>query len=282
MAPRPRDTPRCFLVEAGNNWPSVGEKVASNWATVATVRLDCTRPSVEARIAGNFETVAAKVASNSSPLPVRVSAAAKAANSLAVSAASVTDASRSAAVAGTTGANNWSAIVATIASTDYSAAMARKTETFASAEKRVARKSAFVAAGATIAGSFGLIAEESGTKSSMAAKVTVASSWRSVFAARTEARNLAAEETAASKRWVVGAKVENSSPGVAAARDDRIQRAEGRIARTESAAVAAAAAAETVASNSAVFEERIASKVNAAAEKLARNWQPPEAKAENN
>lgn len=280
MAPRPRDTHRSFLVEAENNWPSVGEKAASNWAIVAMVQLDCTRPFVEVRIAGNFETVAATVASNSSPLLARVFVAAKAANNLAVSAASVADASRLAAVAGTTGVNNWSAIVATIANTDYSAAMARKTETFASAEKHVERKSAFVAAGAMIASSFDLIAEESGTKSLMVAKVTVANSWRSVIAAMTEEKNLAAEETAASKHWVVEARAENSSRVVAAAKDDRIQRTvEGRIAHMESAA---AAAVETVASNSAVFEERIASKVNAAAEKLAHNWQPAEEKAENN
>lgn len=283
MAPRPRDTHRSFLVEAENNWPSVGEKVASNWAIVAMVQLDCTRPFVEVRIAGNFETVAATVASNSPPLLFRVFVvAAKAANNLAVSAVSVADASRLAAAAGTIGVSNWSAIVATIANTDYSAATARKTETFASAEKRVERKSAFVAAGAMIASSFDLIAEESGTKSLMVAKVTVANSWRSVFAAMTEEKNLAAEETAASKHWVVEAKVENSSRVVAAAKDDRIQRAvEERIAHMESAA-AAAAAVETVASNSALFEERIASKVNAAAEKLAHNWQPPEEKAENN
>lgn len=62
-------------------------------------------------------------------------------------------------------------------------------------------------------------------------------------------------------------------------RDDHIRRIEERIARTESAA---AVAAGKVASNSAVFEERIAGKVNAAAEKLADNSRPPEEKAENN
>lgn len=128
------------------------------------------------RIADNSEIVAATVASSSPLLLFRVFVAAKAANNLTVSAVSVADANRLAAVAGTIDVSNWSAIVATIASMGYSAVMARKTETFASAEKRVEQKSAFVAAGAMIASSFDLIAEESGTKSLAVAKVTVANS----------------------------------------------------------------------------------------------------------
>lgn len=77
-----------------------------------------------------------------------------------------------------------------------------------------------------------------------------------------------AEGTAANNRWVVEARIENSSRVVAAVRDDHIRRAvEERIARTESAA----AAAGTVANNSVVFEGKIAGTVNAAAEKLADN-----------
>lgn len=110
--------------------------------------------------------------------------------------------------------------------------------------------------------------------------MTVASSWRSVFAAMAKGRNSAAEGTAASKRWVAGARIENSWRAAAAGRDDHIRRVvEERIARTKSAAVVAAG---TVANNSAVSEERIASRVSAAAEKLADNWRPPEEKAENN
>lgn len=232
------------------------------------VSLDCTWPFVEVRIAGNCEIVAAMVASNSPPSLFRVFVAVKAANNLAVFVVSVADASTLVAAAGMIDVSNWSTIVAMIANMGYSAVTVRKTETFVSAEKRVERKSAFVAAGAMIASSFDLIAEESGTKSLMVAKVTVANSWRSVFAAMTEEKNLVVEETAASKHWVVEAKIENSS-WVAAAKDDHIQRAvEERTAHTESVAVAAV---ETVASNSAVFEERIASRVNAVAEKLAHN-----------
>lgn len=77
------------------------------------------------------------------------------------------------------------------------------------------------------------------------------------------------EGTAANNRWVVEARIENSSRVVAAVRDDHIRRTvEERIARTESAA---AAAAGTVANNSVVFEGKIAGTVNAAAEKLADN-----------
>lgn len=254
------------------------EKVASNWVIVAMVSLGCKQTFVEARTAGNCEIVAAMVASSSLPSLFRVSVAAKAVSNSAVSVASVTDASMLAAAAGTIGASNWSAIVATTASTSYSVVTVRRMVTFAFAAKHAEEKSVFVAADAMIASNFDRAAEESDTRSSMIAKVMVVSSWRSVFVAMTEARNSAVEGTAASKRWAVEAKVENSSRVAAAARDDHIRRVvEERIAGTESAAVA-----ETVVSNSAVFEGRIASRVSAAAEKLADNWRPPEEKAENN
>lgn len=130
----------------------------------------------------------------------RVFVAAKAASNSAVSAASVADANMLAAVAGTIGASNWSVIAVTFASTGYSAVTVQKTKTFAFAAKRAGGKSAFVAVDATIASSFDRVAEESGTRSSMVAKVMVASSWRSVFATMTEGKNLAVEEMIANNR----------------------------------------------------------------------------------
>lgn len=65
---------------------------------------------------------------------------------------------------------------------------------------------------------------------------------------------------------MVEARIENSSWVAAAVRGDHIQRiVEEKIERTESAV---GVAVGRVASNSAVFEERIAGKANDAAEKL--------------
>lgn len=232
--------------------------------------MGCTRTFVEARIAGNCETVAVTVASSWPPSLSQVPVAAKVASNSVESAASVADASKlAAAVAETIGASNWSAIAATFADTDYSAATVRRMVTFASAAKRAGGRSAFVAAGATIACSCDRCDQfvgELDTKSSTAAKAKVASSWQSVLAAMAEARSSVAEGMAASKRWVVEAKVGNNSWAAAVVTYGRNQQAvEERTAGTESVAAAA-----TVASTSAVFEE-IARKVSAAAEKLADN-----------
>lgn len=142
---------------------------------VVTVLPGCTRAFVEVRIASNYKTVAATVASSSLPLLFRVFVAAKAASNSAVSVVSVADASMLAAVAGTIGASNWSVIAVTFANTGYSAVIVRKTKMFASAAKRAGGKSAFVAVDATIASSFDRVAEESERRSSMVAKVMIAS-----------------------------------------------------------------------------------------------------------
>lgn len=120
-------------------------------------------------------------------------------------------------------------------------------------------------AGATIANNSDRVAESG--KSSEVAAMT-ASSWWDVSVATTAGRNSAAEETAVRTRWVVEAKVVSNSQAVAAATDDRIQRAvEARTVHTENVA------AETVASNSAAFGGRTVSKESAAvAERLADNW----------
>lgn len=132
-----------------------------------TVSPGYTWTSVEARIAGNCETVVAvTVASSLPPWLFPESVAARAASSLAASEASAADANTlAAAAAATTDANNWSEIAETIASKGCSAATLRRTEMSAFAAKRAGEKSASVAADATTAGSFDRVAEESDTKS---------------------------------------------------------------------------------------------------------------------
>lgn len=152
---------------------------------------------VEARIAGNCETVAAMVASSlSQPLPsqeLAFVAAVKAANSSTVFAVSAVDANMLLVVE-ETAASNWSAIAATTGSTGCFAVTVRRRETALAAS--VEGKFGFV--GVTLVNNFDCVAEESDTTLGVA--VMAASSWQNVFEAKIAGRNLVAEEMIANTR----------------------------------------------------------------------------------
>lgn len=148
------------------------------------------------KIAGNYETVAAMVASSllqlrSTALRLVFVVVVKAESSSTASAVSAMDVSTSLVVE-ETAANNWSAIGATTGNMDYFVVTARRKETALAASAE--GKSGF--AGVTIVSNFDRVAEESDTK--LEVVVMVASSWRNAFAAKIAERNSVVEEMIAS------------------------------------------------------------------------------------